>query len=401
MEKNNILPNKAKKAPFYFRVLHSSKNSTDRREPRGGNSFFSKRALLLTLSSSSMFFFAVLLFLSDDTSFSRTLFETNEPDILQCPAEPAGYLGSRQDIVSPAGSPVLFVINCDVKNPEFRSIWRKHLFPLMPALNFDAVFLVEKNLESSIDTAEVAEYGDIVFYDVPQYLDNLSGFYYRAIEGYRYGLSLETQYEWFIRPDMDAFYCLQHIRLELNALEAAKETRDETMPGIHWAHFYGDGDGGQPGPPVSDVHEVLNRFAAEEALKYAADAMVDGHWQLDTVEVYGTNVVDLSPNVTQVHDIRWAYGQGASGATYWNSGFIGFDFVNECVCANWLAVHLGKNQLGSKFERMRGFEELSRSKKIEFNRPNPEGSQIGSSAPYFSVGGCMRNKHHWDGCDKK
>ena len=29
----------------------------------------------------------------------------------------------------------------------------------------------------------------------------------------------KKKYEWFIRPDMDAFYCLHHIRLEMNRLE--------------------------------------------------------------------------------------------------------------------------------------------------------------------------------------
>ena len=129
---------------------------------------------------------------------------------------------------------------------------------------------------------------------------------------------------------MDAFYCLHHIRFELNALEAKE--RPESKPGIHWAHFYGDGkDGGQPGPPVSDVHEVLNRYAAQEALKYAPEAMHDGIWDLDAVEVYGSNIADLSPNVTQIHDIRWAFQGGAPDfnfISYWNSGFASNDYAN-------------------------------------------------------------------------
>ena len=32
-----------------------------------------------------------------------------------------------------------------------------------------------------------------------------------------------------------------------------------------------------------------------------------------------------------------------SGKTFWNSGFLGYEFANhDCLCANWLAVHLGK-----------------------------------------------------------
>ena len=66
----------------------------------------------------------------------------------------------------------------------------------MPALNFDDVFLVEESLKTHVDPAEVdlEEYGDIVFYDVPAYTDVvLAGFYYRAMEGYRYGLNQEKQ----------------------------------------------------------------------------------------------------------------------------------------------------------------------------------------------------------------
>ena len=58
---------------------------------------------------------------------------------------------------------------------------------------------------------------------------------------------------------------------------------------------------------VSDVHEIFNRYAAQEALVYAGFAMHDGIWDLGSVDmVYGSNVADLSPNVTQVHDILWA-----------------------------------------------------------------------------------------------
>ena len=40
--------------------------------------------------------------------------------------------------------------------------------------------------------------------------------------------------------------------------------------------------------------------------------------QLATVHVYyyGSNIVDLSPNVTQIRDIRWAYGPGEQVAKH-------------------------------------------------------------------------------------
>jgi hypothetical protein len=317
---------------------------------------------------------------------------------MHCPKTPAGYSGTRQNI-SP-GSPVLFLIPHDTKYPSFRNIWRKNLFPLMPDLNMDAVFLVEKSQMSDISATEIKEYGDIGFYDVPHYKEPLAGFYYRAMQGWRYGLNQEKQYEWFIRPDMDAFYCLHHIRLELNALEAKE--RPETKPGIHWSHFYGDGSGGQPGPPVSDVQEIFNRFAAEEALKYAKEAMHDGIWDLKAVEVYGSNVADLSPNVTQVHDIRWSYGPGVTGDTFWNSGFLGYDYgATECFCANWLSIHLGKANLTMKFEALRSHAAESQYKIIDFDQGTPNGALIGSSPPYFSVGGCKGKKKSWPGCGRK
>ena len=126
----------------------------------------------------------MVLLISDGGMFAeRTLSgETaSGQETLQCPVEPAGYLGTRQDI--PPGSPVLWIIPCDVRYPEFRTIWRNHLFPHMPALNFDAVFLVEKSSKAHVDPAEVEEYGDIVFYDVPAYTDVvLAGFYFPCNE---------------------------------------------------------------------------------------------------------------------------------------------------------------------------------------------------------------------------
>lgn len=319
----------------------------------------------------------------------------NLSENLQCPDQPAGYVGQRQKI-SP-GSPVLFLIPCDTRYPEFRTIWRKHLFPHMSSLNFDAIFLVEKSLQSEVDAGEVEEYGDIAFYDVPTYNDQLAGFYYRAMEGWRYGLNQVKQYEWFIRGDMDAFYCLHHIRLEINALEL--KDRPKSKPGIHWSHFYGDGAGGQDGPPVSDVYEVFNRYAAEEALKYAPEAMHDGIWDLNTVEVYGSNIADLSPNVTRVHDVRWAYGPGVNGDTFWNTGFLGYNFADECICANWLAIHLGKANLDAKFEQLASHAKESQSKNIEFDQLSPPvGAKLGFSSPYFEVGGCADKKKPWKGC---
>jgi len=354
------------------------------------NSIRTKRLLLALFST---VFFVVI---SHGSIFAeRNLSETSEQETLQCPDQPAGYLGQRQNI-SP-GSPVLFLIPCDTRYPEFRTIWRKHLFPHMSSLNFDAVFLVEKSLQSEVGAAEVEEYGDIAFYDVPTYNDQLAGFYYRAMEGWRYGLNQVKQYEWFIRGDMDAFYCLHHIRLEINALEL--KDRPKSKPGIHWSHFYGDGAGGQNGPPVSDVYEIFNRYAAEEALKYAPEAMHDGIWDLNTVEVYGSNIADLSPNVTRVHDVRWAYGPGVNGDTFWNSGFLGYDFADECICANWLAIHLGKANLDAKFEQLASHAKESQSKNIEFDQLSPPvGAKLGFSAPYFQVGGCAGKKKPWKGC---
>ena len=308
---------------------------------------------------------------------------TDEKETLFCPEQPAGYLGQRQEI--PPGSPVLFLIPCDTRHPEFRDIWRKHLFPLMPSLNFDAVFLVENSQESEFDAAEAEQYGDIAFYDIPSYKLSMAGFYYRAMEGFRYALKQEKKYEWLIRGDIDAFYCLHHIRLEVNALESKR--RPKSKPGIHWSHFYGDGAGGQPGPPISDVYEILNRYAAREALKYAEEAMHDGIWDFDKVGVYGSNIADLSPNVTQVHDVRWAFGAGTSGDTFWNSGFLGFDFADECLCANWLAIHLGKNDLATKFEKLASNAGESQKRPIEFDQPYPPvGAKFGFSSPYS--GGC-------------
>ena len=250
---------------------------------------------------------------------------------------------------------------------------------------------------SDISAAEIKEYGDIAFYDVPHYKEPLAGFYYRAMAGWLYGLNQKKQYEWFIRPDMDAFYCLHHIRLELNALDAKE--RPETKPGIHWSHFYGDGSGGQPGPPVSDVQEIFNRVAAEEALKYAKEAMHDGIWDLEAVEVYGSNVADLSPKVMQVHDVRWAYGPGVNGKTFWNSGFLGFDYgATECLCANWLSIHLGKANLETRFEALKSYAAKSQEKIIDFDQDIPAGALIGSSPPYFRVGGCKGKKKSWPGC---
>ena len=198
---------------------------------------------------------------------------------------------------------------------------------------------------------------------------------------------------------MDAFYCLHHIRFELNALEAKE--RPESKPGIHWAHFYGDGkDGGQPGPPVSDVHEVLNRYAAQEALKYAPEAMHDGIWDLDAVEVYGSNIADLSPNVTQIHDIRWVFQGGSPDfdfISYWNSGFVSNDYANECICANWLAWHVKKDDLAVRYINMAAWAEESQTKTIEFNQPIPVGAQIGYP-PFPGVDGCERNTRNWPGC---
>jgi hypothetical protein len=109
---------------------------------------------------------------------------------------------------------------------------------------------------------------------------------------------------------------------------------------------------------------------------YAGFAMHDGIWDLGSVDmVYGSNVADLSPNVTQVHDIRWAYAQGSpnsNGDTFWNSGFIGYEFADKCIFANWLAIHLGKTDLDAKFEQLASYEKESQERKsIEFNQPSP------------------------------
>jgi len=330
-----------------------------------------------------------------------TSFQLNVPSeqksTLYCPEHPSGNQELRKDKID--GSPVLFLIPTEGHQIEFRRIWRSYLFPHMASLNMDAVFLIEKQKQTANDTAEALDFGDIQFYDVPKYNAPLWGFYYRAVEGYRLGLNQKKKkYEWFIRPDSDAFYCLHHIRLELNALDAKK--RPEGKPGIHWAHFYGDGAGGQAGVPVSDVHEILNRYAAEEGLKYAKQAMVNETWDLATVHVYGSNIVDLSPNVTQIRDIRWAYGPGVKGETFWNSGFLGYEFANQdCLCANWLAVHLGKKGISSRFKQLSSIATASQNRNIEFNQPMPRGTKFGHSAPYFKVGGCPKDSdREWPGC---
>ena len=149
---------------------------------------------------------------------------------LSCPLEPLGSQNSR-NVVS--GSPVIWLIASN--NKQFRDIWRRHLLPRMRDFNFDAIFLIEESKRTIDDTLEQAYNGDIAFLKVPPYDDELTGFYFRAIKGYEWGLHHPgKKYEWFIRPDMDAYYCLHHIRLELNELE---QKLHRLKPGIQLGTF--------------------------------------------------------------------------------------------------------------------------------------------------------------------
>ena len=312
---------------------------------------------------------------------------------LSCPLEPLGSQVFRNVI---SGSPVIWLIASN--NKTFRDIWRRYLLPRMRSFNFDTIFLIEDSKRTVDDTLEQANYGDMAFLKVPPYDDELTGFYFRAIKGYEWGLHHSgKQYEWFIRPDMDSYYCLHHIRLELNGLE---QKLHRHKPGIHWAHFYGDGAGGQPGIPVSDVHEVFNRFAVGEALKYADKILRSGRtWNITTAEVLGSNIADLSPNVTQIHDIRWAFGPGAHGESFWNSGFLNFEHLDDCLCANWLAIHLGKTQLESRVAQATKMEANVIGRHVQFSQPMPTQALIGWDSPYFVVGGCSpEQKYKWPGC---
>lgn len=325
-----------------------------------------------------------------ETPAKREAFQSRET--LNCPESPLGYWRSRENI--DPGSPAVFLIPLDLEYPEFRELWRKYLFPHMKELNFDAFFLVENKTNTSIEEAN-----DTVVFNVPPYSKPLWGHYFRTVFGLEVGLRMATKYEWFIRPDTDAFYCLHHIRLEMNELELRDRPNKDTKPGIHWSHYYGDGAGGQPGPPISDVHEVYNRHAAIQVAKNGKQFIHDGIWDYEAADVYAADVSDLSPTVTQVHDIRWAY-YAAPNQTLWNTGFLGIDFATECFCANWLAIHLRKQSLGTKFERLATLAEVSQKKGLRFDKQfPPPGAKFGFAAPYNPSGFCSKkSKRLWPGC---
>lgn len=61
-----------------------------------------------------------------------------------------------------------------------------------------------------------------------------------------------------------------------------------------------------------DIHEALNRYAISKLLEYAPEAMHGSIWDINAVDVLGSNLADLS-SVTQIHDVHWAFGPGIDG----------------------------------------------------------------------------------------
>ena len=256
---------------------------------------------------------------------------------------------------------------------QFRVAWRKNLQPTLRRYQFDVRFFVVRNDTEA--AFEAAEFGDVVFLNNSVSGRLLVHYQQRSTESIAWGLR-QGGWEWFIRADDDTFWCAASLRRELQA-QTRLLAAHPRQPCVHLGH-YGMQRWFRP-YPVSDVHAVFNRCAAQVFVERNGRSLAAHSAKIEQECVQGPpgrapncpsrfkygappgrvymDVADDHPRVRVVNDVRYCYGGGdpmpraSSLRESWGTGHIAFEGLPSrlvpCLCRCFLALHLGGRGLAN------------------------------------------------------
>lgn len=144
---------------------------------------------------------------------------------------------------------------------EMRNVWREYSVPVLREANFHVYFILWRG--SIPDTQEERDlHGDILYVETEEGSSTML-YANRTLEMFSWALNQsKPKFDWFIRSDLDTFWCAGKLRQSLNIHDSSPNT----LRGTHWGQYNFQQVPGWS-TPVSDVHAVYDRFAVSVFIK--------------------------------------------------------------------------------------------------------------------------------------
>ena len=197
----------------------------------------------------------------------------------------------------------------------------------LAAYGIDTKFFIATTNLSAFE-AESSRHNDMIFISADYERSDLKGFQVRTIQAMEWALN-NTDYDWYLRADDDAFFCPLSLRKALDSLPLDRP--------VHWGHYLREFH-----RYVSDSYGAYNRLGTEMWLNYT---------KRNPNPFPYMDHADQDPKMVVIDDFRWGFGLGPTTVTdqaWLNSelvqkGFVYFPIAVwdvPCLVENMLALHI-------------------------------------------------------------